>query len=178
MSNWITPLKFSSSKNKNGEFYWICLHLLSIGLIKTSVYNFFLHIQTVQQTHDSFNLTKVVSQHFTGENTWSCSISLWNEGVKFFPAVLRVCHYSACSCSWPGISHRILSVRMVAYIIKLIKKNKENTSNQSTLFIKVLGRGPIWSAWVTTTFFLASIPEREISFVSNEIENTPTTDFS
>lgn len=52
--------------------------------------------------------------------------------------------------------------------MKLIKKNKENTSSQSTVFTSVLGSGPSWSACVTTTFFLASIPEREINCFKSE----------
>lgn len=104
--------------------------------------------------HDSFNLTEVVNLHFTGEDVRKGSTDFWNSLFQ----LLSARHYSTCSCSCPGISHRMLSVRMVAYIIKLIKKNRENTSSQSTLLIRVLGRGPIWSACVTTTFFLASMP--------------------
>lgn len=108
--------------------------------------------------HDSLDVTEVAGT--PPEKTWpsapTSEMKHWNSFS--FQLLLSVHHYSACSCSCPGISHRMLSVRMVAYIIKLIRKNKEKTSSQSTLFIRVLGRGPIWSAWVTTTFFLASIP--------------------
>lgn len=165
--NWITPLNTGLVKTRMVSSIEY-VHLLFAVLIKTPIYNFLTH-SAVQQMHDSFNLTKGVSLHFTGENVRKCSINFWNSSFRL---LLAVHHYSACSCSCPGMSHRMLSVRMVAYIIKLIRKNKENTSSQSTLFIKVLGRGPIWSAWVTTTFFLASIPEREISCFKSDRKHT------
>lgn len=160
----------SCSKNKNSPLYWIFLHLLIAILVKTPVYNFFIH-SVVQQmilliclkfrVNTSLEKMYETVALISETKDWSSSSQL-----------LSVHHYSTCSCSCPGISHRILSVRMVAYIIKLIKKNKENTSNQSTLFIKVLGRGPIWSAWVTTTFFLASIPERKIIGFKSDRKST------
>lgn len=70
-------------------------------------------------------------------------------------------NHSWCSCSCPGISHRMLSVRTVAYMIKLARKSTENTSSQSTPFVRTLGRGPFQSSSVTVTSFLASMPGKE-----------------
>lgn len=148
------------------------LHWLIAILVKRPIYNFFTH-WTIRQMRTILliwlRLKVTISLEKMCETAALISeMKDWNSSFW----LLSVHPYSTCSCSCPGISHRILSVRMVAYIIKLIKKNKENMSNQSTLFINVLGRGPIWSAWVTTTFFLASIPEKEINCFKSDRKHT------
>lgn len=78
----------------------------------------------------------------------------------------EITYHSWCSWSWPGINQRMLSVRIVAYMMKLIRNNKENKRSQSIPLLCVLGRGPTWSSMLTITSDLGCIPEMKYPIIT------------